>query len=196
MTSNVPDNFPFFSESVHVLEKLNIPYMVTGSMCCTAYGEPRSTNDIDIVIEPTADQLKRLVLYFQEIAYVSEVAAMDAYERRGMFNVISNATVEKLDFIFRKDSPYAVQAFERRSIQDFGHVVALSIAPEDIILSKLLWSRQTLSEVQFRDIAGIIRMQSNTLDMDYLRYWGKELNVLHRMKEIFSEVENSNDSLG
>lgn len=196
MTSSTLDNFPFFSESVQVLEAMGIPYMLTGSMCCTAYGEPRSTNDIDIVINPTEKQLKNLIRFFQAIAYVSEDAAMEAYSQRGMFNVISNETVEKVDFIFRTDSSYAVQAFERRCVQDFGQVVAYSITPEDIVLSKLVWSRRTLSEVQHRDIAGIIRMQSETLDMEYLRYWGKELKVLRRMEEIFSEVENNNDSLG
>ncbi len=196
MTSDAPDKFPFFSETVKVLEAMEIPYMLTGSMCCTAYGEPRSTNDIDIVINPTKEQLKALISFFQAIAYVSEDAAMEAYRRRSMFNVISNETVEKIDFIFRTDSSYAVQAFERRIVQNFGHVVAYSITPEDIVLSKLVWSRQTLPELQFRDIAGIVRMQSETLDREYLKYWGKELKVLRRMEEIFGEVENSNDSLG
>jgi len=194
MSAGITDGTPFFSVVVGALQDLNIPYMITGSMCCTAFGEPRSTNDVDIVIDPELGQVELLVERFQASAYISREAALDAFRRRTMFNVISNETMEKIDFILLKQTAYGATAFGRRSIQDFGSVKALSTTPEDAILSKLVWSRRTLSEVQSRDIVGIVRALPDALDMEYLRHWGSQLGVLSRLEEMLKERDESDAS--
>lgn len=189
--SDIPgDSAPFFAEMVKKLEESDIPYMVTGSMGCTVFGEPRSTNDVDIVIDPSQDQLSRLVEDLMKVAYVSDSAAMDAYRRRSMFNVISNESMEKVDLILLKRTPFQKSAFERRSEQDFGTIVADCISPEDAILSKLSWSRKGQSEMQFRDVVGIAANPNNNLDWGYLKQWGSELNLLPRLRKVLEEIDS------
>ena len=182
------DSAPFFVQIVKMLEEMEVPYMVTGSMGCTVFGEPRATNDVDIVIDPHREQLVRIVEDLVDVAYVSDVAAMDAFRKRSMFNIISNETMEKVDLIFPKRTPYQEEAFARRSIQDFGSTHAYCISPEDAILSKLSWSRMSMSEMQFRDVVGIAMNPNNRLDWDYLKRWGEDLNLLPQLKSVFNET--------
>lgn len=194
MNLGYPNSTSFFPYIVAKFSNLGIPYMVTGSMGCTIYGDPRSTNDVDIVIDPTMDQLLALITDLEPMAYVSREAAIDEFRRRGMFNIICNDTMEKIDLIFLKRDPYQINAFERRVLRDFGTTEAISVTAEDAILSKLAWSRRTLSEVQFRDVAGILTNSAAHLDLEYLKRWGTELNLLPRLKEILGAT-NSNISL-
>lgn len=190
MSFDPNDSAPFFAHIVTNLEEMKIPYMVTGSMGCTVYGEPRATNDVDIVFDPVKEQLHQLVNDLVEVAYVSDSAAMDAFRRRSMFNVISNETMEKIDFIFLKRTPFQKNAFDRRTEQDFGSVHAACISAEDAILSKLSWSRKSLSEMQFRDVVGIAMNPANNLDWTYIKHWGGELNVLPLLKKVLDEIES------
>ena len=194
MNPGHPNSTSFFAYTVAKLSAMDIPYMVTGSMGCTIYGEPRSTNDVDIVFDPAVDQLLRYVADFESIAYVSSEAAMDAFRRRGMFNIISNETMEKIDLIFLKREPYQISAFDRRVMRDFGTTEAVSVTAEDAIRSKLAWSRRSLSEVQFRDVAGILTQSAAELDWEYLKHWGAELSLLPRLKEVLRAI-NSDISL-
>lgn len=182
------DSASFFEQMVRKLEEMDIPYMVTGSMGCTVYGEPRATNDVDIVIDPPLEKLKILVEYLAEVAYVSDVAAMDAFRRRSMFNVISNETVEKIDLIFLKQTAFQQTAFERRTVQDFGTTHAECISAEDAILAKLSWSRKRQSEMQFRDVVGIAMNPGNKLDWSYLKHWARELNLTPQLQEVLNEI--------
>lgn len=88
------------------LEQAVIPYMITGSIAANFYAVPRMTRDIDIVIEVKKEDVKRLFELFKDDFYVDSESITEAIEKRGMFNMIHNEHVIKVDFIIRKDSLY------------------------------------------------------------------------------------------
>jgi hypothetical protein len=169
----------------HLLEKLRaaldateIPYFVTGSLASSAHGVPRSTNDIDIIIAPTPDQLSALMDRFSGPEYYSDREdAFDALARRSQFNVIDNETLWKVDFIVSKDSPFDRARFQRRETTEIAGVNLSAATPEDVVIAKLLWSKLGESQRQINDAAGIIRMQGGKLDIPYIESWIVTLGV-------------------
>ena len=162
--------------------------MVTGSLGSAHYGEPRATNDIDIVIDPTREQLDCLVESFVGDYYVSQQSAMEALANRSMFNVIDFSSGWKADFIICRDRDFSRTEFARR--QDFkllGVPVQLASA-EDVILSKLEWSKIGESERQIRDAASISATLADQLDQSYLQRRAKELGVLDLWQQIAPET--------
>ena len=104
------------------LDRAGVPYMVTGSLASSYYGEPRSTRDLDIVIDPDAASLERLVDELVEGRfYVDRDAALEALHDRSQFNAM-DADATKIDFVIRKDRPFSVEEFGRRERADLsGH---------------------------------------------------------------------------
>jgi len=160
------------------LDAAAVPYFVTGSFVSSTHGIPRSTNDIDIIIAPTPDQLGALMDCLSDPEYYSDREdAFDALERRSQFNVIDNATLWKVDFIVSKDSPFDRARFQRRRVTEIAGVNVYAATPEDVVIAKLLWSKLGESERQINDAAGVIRMQSETLDVTYIESWVDALGL-------------------
>ncbi len=178
----------FAVQIIERLEQAGIPYMITGSLSSGVYGEARSTNDIDIIIAPTPAQLDAFVASADPKWYVSAEMARDALSDRGMFNVIDPFSGWKTDLIIRKDSPFNVQAFDRRVQVDFMDRKVYMVTPEDAILTKLEWARKTKSERQLRDVAGILRVSGDRLDRDYLARWARELGVSDLLQKVLLGV--------
>jgi hypothetical protein len=166
------------------LEAAGIPFMIVGSLGSSLYGQPRSTQDADVVIEPTPEQLERFVQLLGDEYYVSLDAARDAMRRHSMVNIIDFASGYKADLIFPKDRPFDREQFERRRVEAwFGHSLPFA-TPEDVVLAKLEWDRITHSERQLQDALHVLRVQGPRLDRDYLRRWAAELGVSQRLEEL------------
>jgi hypothetical protein len=169
----------------HLFEKLRaaldaagVSYFVTGSFASSTHGVPRSTNDIDIVIAPTPDQLSALMNRLSDPEYYADRDdAFDALERRSQFNVLDNATLWKVDFIVSKDSAFDRARFERRRVTEIAGVNVYAATPEDVVIAKLMWSKLGESERQINDAAGVIRMQSEALDLPYIESWVDTLGL-------------------
>jgi hypothetical protein len=164
---------------VPALQNAGIPFMVAGSFASAAHGLPRSTNDLDIIIDPTREALDSLLAQLPPDTYYVDVdVARDALQRRGMFNVIDHATGWKIDFIFRRNRAFSRQEFERRSAMNLLGVEVFMASAEDTILAKLEWSKASGgSERQRRDIAGIIATLGDSRDQAYLQHWLRELDL-------------------
>lgn len=158
------------------LESLEIPFMVTGSMAANFYAVPRMTRDIDIVIEVKRKDVDKLVSTFKNNFYIDREMVAQSVSEQGMFNVIHTRWVVKVDFIVRKDVPYRIQEFERRKSIEIDGVKIWIVSPEDLVLSKLFWARESLSELQLRDIKNIL-VVTKGLDMDYIENWVKTLGL-------------------
>ena len=155
-----------------VLDDLSIPYMVTGSFASSAHGEPRATNDLDVVIAPTPPQLEELIRRLPESQYYSNIEeARDALRRRSQFNVIDFDGMWKIDLIVKKNRPFSEREFGRRSTVKIAGVRMQTASPEDVLISKLEWAKLAESERQLRDAAGILRVQRELLDIDYVERW-------------------------
>lgn len=161
------------------LRRLAIPYMVTGSTASSLHGEPRSTHDIDIIVELGSAGVGPLVAAFPEPAfYLEEIAVKDAIARRANFNLIDNESGDKADFWILKDEPFDRERFARRQKARLGDFEFDVSTPEDTILRKLAWSAECGgSDQQFRDAQGIVRVQRQRLDQAYIERWALRLGV-------------------
>lgn len=160
------------------LEKSDTPYMVTGSVAASFYGLARGTQDIDLVISSSPEKLRALIEFLPEQEYYAMLEdALEAYGRHSLFNVLDMVAGWKIDFIFQKPGPFSRSAFERRRPVSFEGVASSMISVEDLVLSKLEWSKMSESERQIRDAAIVLEKRSREIDRDYLNKWVKELGL-------------------
>lgn len=165
-------------ELVAALDDCGIPHMVVGSFASAFHGEPRSTRDLDVVIDPRPEQLVAFVNRLStDRFYVDADVARDALRRRSMFNVIDMSSGWKLDLIIRKARPFSVEEMKRRQKGDIVGVAIDTATAEDTIISKLEWSKAGGSERQLEDVAGILRLRQTTLDLAYIERWVDELEL-------------------
>jgi hypothetical protein len=160
------------------LDAAGIPWMLTGSLAAARHGAPRATRDIDLVVEATAPQLRRLVAdLVARGLYASVEAALEASATEGMFNVIDSGSGWKADLILRKNRPFSVAEFSRRQTT-VVEGTALSIATlEDVMLSKLEWARAGGSDRQVEDVAALVRTRVSEWDEAYVRRWVEALGL-------------------
>ena len=184
---DLDEQLEFLMLIVSRLESAGIEYMLTGSMAMAVYSVPRMTRDIDIVVACRTADADRLVALFEGDCCIDAETVRNAVEERATFNVIHNDWIIKADFIVRKDEPYRRAEFERRrrmSIGEAGGRVHV-VAPEDLILSKLVWAKDSMSELQLRDSRQIVDSVPD-LDWAYLERWARELGItglLDRVRE-------------
>jgi hypothetical protein len=154
------------------LEAAGIPYFVTGSFASSAYGVPQSTNDIDIVIAPSRPQLEQLLQQFPAADFASDREdALDALARKSFFNIVDYANFWKVDFIIKQQTPFDASRFARRVVIEIAGVLLYAASPEDVLITKLWWAKLGESERQIKDAAGIIQVQGERLDLEYVDRW-------------------------
>ena len=162
-----------------------VPFMVTGSVAAAYHGSPRATLDIDLVIDATEDQLRRVVAEMTHLGlYASEEAALEARRLDGMFNVVDPASGWKLDLIVRKSRPFSRVEFERRLPFVFESTALAVASLEDVILSKLECARLGGSARQLEDVASLMALRSSDLDRGYLAHWVPVLGVEDRSEAV------------
>ena len=167
------------------LDRVGLAYMLTGSLASSLHGMPRSTRDIDLVIDPDRHQLESLFAKLPAESYYADLTgALDALARRGQFNVVDYASGWKIDFIIRKERPFSRAEFERRTSVDFGGSRLVVASAEDVLLAKLEWSKLSGgSERQLEDAAGILSGQGQDLDVAYIEKWADELDLRGPLSE-------------
>ncbi len=180
-----------------ILENLHIPYLVTGSVAAMAFGEPRMTNDIDIVAAVEYKHVGGLMAAFpEEEFYISEDAIRDAVRHQTQFNIIHPASGMKIDIIIRKKTPFNDSRFSRiRRIKAGENFETNFAAPEDIILMKMHYYREGGSEKHLRDISGILKISGPEVDKDYIALWAEKLNLMDIWNLILNKIGEKNKSL-
>lgn len=176
---------------VDVLESVGVRYMIGGSQAAVYYGEPRFTQDIDIVTELTAAQLRDVLARFPpDEFYVSEDAAREAIETRGQFNIVHPGSGLKIDVFVNKDTAYDRLRLDRRErLPLVPGWDAYFATPEDLILYKLLYFREGRSEIHIRDIVGILRVSGSAVDTRYITEWAGRLSVTALWESVLKRVE-------
>ena len=160
-----------------LLDASQIRYMVVGSFASSLHGEPRTTHDLDIVIDPTRDQLEELLRRIPESYYVDGDVAREALARRSMFNVIDPDTAWKVDLIVRKARPFSIGELARRGRATIDGVDVFVASPEDTAIAKLEWAKEGGSDRQIEDVQRLLAVQQGNLDDDYLATWVRELGL-------------------
>ena len=164
-----------------MFEKLEIPYMLTGSIAMNYYATPRMTRDIDVVVEISKENIEALMSTFSTDYYISEVAVREAIQAESMFNLINLESVIKVDCIVRKNSEYRQIEFERRKKIELDDFITYIVSKEDLILSKLVWAESAHSEMQLQDVVNLLR---SGYDEKYLESWANILEVSNLLYEI------------
>ncbi|MBI1832123.1 MAG: hypothetical protein HYR84_11810 [Planctomycetes bacterium] len=165
--------------TIDILERLAIPYMLVGSFASSAYGEPRFTRDIDIVLDLTSAQVSDFCAAFPPPEYfVSEQAASEAVLRRFQFNVLHPASGHKIDFILpRSDEWGRLQMERRQTVQLLPDRAGVAARPEDVILGKMWYYAEGGSGKHLGDITGILRISGDAVDRDYITAWAAKLGL-------------------
>jgi hypothetical protein len=173
-----------------ILEDLQLPYLVTGSQATIAFGEPRFTNDIDIVVALTPERLDQFVECFpEEEFYLSRAAASDAIVHRSMFNIIHPTSGHKIDIIIPGASDYEQSRFDRgRKVQIAPDFAATFAAPEDVIIKKLQFYKIGNSDRHLRDIAGVLKVSGERIDRDYIAAYAAQFGVGDIWQRILNDL--------
>ena len=162
-----------------VLEREGIPFMLTGSYVSSLQGEPRASQDIDLVVQIAPSAAPALANAFPPPDYyLDEHAIRDAIASQGMFNLLDATGGDKVDFWILTDEGFDQSRFARRAIEDVeGMKIAVS-RPEDTILMKLRWCEMSGgSEKQFGDALRVYEVQVAKLDQGYMDRWAAHLGV-------------------
>jgi hypothetical protein len=175
-------------DCIERFERLCIAYMLTGSMAMVNYAMMRMTADIDIVIEVSDSDVQRVIDGFEPDYYVPHGRVKDAISRKLMFNLLHNEKLVKIDCIVRKETEFQKIAFSNRKKAAFSDFDVWIISREDLILSKLIWARDTHSEMQIRDVANMLR---NGFDENYIKHWAQELEIEDLLAEAFAKLQQN-----
>ncbi len=178
----------FFASVVQVMERLRIPYMVTGGFAAIFYGEPRLTIDIDIVADIKLLHVKPLVEAFPfPDYYLSQESIRDSINRRYPFNIIQTTTAAKADIIPLPDDVFSRVAFSRRQKMVFNRqgAEAYFISAEDIVLAKLFAFDKTGSDKHLRDVKGVLVIQWEQLNLELIRKAAGYRNLLKQFEQLY-----------
>lgn len=175
---------------IRTLTRLGIEYMVTGSIVSSLQGEPRSTHDIDIIVDLPKSKVAELSDAFPPPDYYLDQAALfQAVSSRGMANLIVMQSGDKVDFWLMTETPFDQSRFSRRYFEEvLGMRIAIS-SPEDTILMKLRWAQMSGgSEKQFIDALRVYEVQHEKLDQEYLCEWAVKLGIEREMEKLKAEA--------
>ena len=172
------------------LNEAGIRYIVSGSIAANYYTVPRMTRDIDIVIELEQSDIDRFVGLFQRDFYIDGEMVRREVLRQGIFNIIQNQYVVKVDFIIKKSSAYQQTEFARRKQVLIEASPMWFVSPEDLVISKLIWAKDSHSESQLRDVKNLIETVDD-LDLKYIDNWVEELSLEQIYKEATNERHSS-----
>jgi hypothetical protein len=157
-----------------------VPFMLTGSFAMAHYATPRMTRDIDIVAALRPLDVPQVVTAFSGDFYIDADAALAAVTSERLFNLMHYGSGIKIDLIVRKSSEYRLLEFSRRRRVALGTIDTWIVSREDLVLSKLVWARDSASELQLRDVKQLL---AGSVDTDYLREWAPVLGVQSLLEE-------------
>lgn len=178
-----------------VFDRLGLRYAITGSTATIAYGEPRFTNDIDVLVELTEERITEFLQAFPERQfYLSPDAVRSAVANHRQFNIIHPAAGLKADVIIAANSEFDRQRLDRsRPLAVFKDRTVLFATPEDVILKKLQYFQEGGSEKHLRDITGVLRVQGDRIDYDRLREWSARLGVGEIWSLLWKQFRETHD---
>ena len=191
---SLPEPVAVASHIADALTRLGVSYVIGGSFASSVHGEPRSTNDVDVVADLRLSHVDAFVAMIDTDCYVSREAVVDAVRDGGAFNVIHKPSAVKVDIFVAGSDAFDHERLARRMPVAFSSdrdAVTLFVdTAEDTILRKLEWYRRggESSERQWRDVVGIAYAQAPRLDYAYMRQWAARLGISDLTERLFAST--------
>jgi hypothetical protein len=178
----LPEPIQVTLKVVTVFDQLGIPYLIGGSFASAIHGVVRATMDADLVADIKPSQVQWIVTALEKEFYINGDMILDAIHQHNSFNLIHLETMFKVDIFILKQRPFDLNQMQRRIVQPVGDAPdeqAYFSTAEDIILAKLEWYRAggEQSERQWRDVLGVLELQGDRLDFDYMNQWAVGLGI-------------------
>lgn len=197
MSLTPPDVLAAATRVVDTLEHLGVRYHIGGSLASSAYGMPRATADVDLVAELHPEQVDAFVDQLQAEYYVDRERAREAVNQRRSFNLIHLDTMVKVDVFVPEARPFDQQELNRARPQTLDVAEAARLffvkSPEDLVLRKLSWYRAggEVSERQWSDVVGVLKVQVERLDSAYLTHWAAVLELTDLLERAIAEARGA-----
>ena len=179
---------------IEVMDFLGIRYAVGGSVASSVHGVPRYTVDADVTVEPFPGRESVFAGSFNPAEYYVDAGMIrEAFRLESSFNIIDLRSVFKIDVFVKKSRPFDRTAFDRRVTSPLFGIADRKfdvVSAEDMILLKLEWYRlgNEISDRQWHDIQGVLKVQAERLDRDYLAHWAAELGVADLLDKAIAEA--------
>jgi hypothetical protein len=189
----LPDPIAATAKVTAVLEELSVPYFICGSLASTFHGMVRTTQDSDLVAVLQIHHISPFIEALKGEFYIDGEMIKEAVQNQGSFNIIHRESMFKVDIFIPALRPFEQSQFERANlhiISEKPQVKARIATAEDTLLAKLEWYLLggKVSERQWRDVLGILKIQGGNLDLDYLRQYARELELEELLEKALSEA--------
>lgn len=190
----LPESIAVTLRVVDILDELDIPYAIGGSLASAVHGVMRATMDADLVADLRPDHAAPLVQALGDAFYADQEVIAQAIRRRTSFNLLHLETMFKVDIFVAKTRPFDQAQLKRRQLQQISREPerhAYVTSAEDIVLSKLEWYRLggEVSDRQWQDVLGVLKVQAGQLDQTYLRRMAAGMEVSNLLNRALTEAE-------
>ncbi|MEZ2322107.1 MAG: hypothetical protein ACBR15_24225 [Microcoleus sp.] len=187
----IQDSIALAQQLHALLESINIPYYVGGGVASSIHGEARSTRDLDLAIQIPRQEIDLLVTTLENAGFYCPAGAVEELKqsRTQLLNITHTVTIANADIYIADNTPFALSQMSRRQLIEVEGTANFWVAsPEDTIVQKLFWAKNSRSEKQWRDVLGILKLQGANLDRDYLQEWAQHLGVLDALTQAMTEA--------
>ncbi|HBL58768.1 MAG TPA: hypothetical protein DDZ80_09695 [Cyanobacteria bacterium UBA8803] len=171
-----------------IFKKLGISYYITGGVAAISYGEPRTTQDLDLVMAISSEDIDRLTNALGQAGfYVPGVDDVKSGRMRTL-QITDMESISRADLVVAGTDEFERLKFERRRVIEFEGIALYFASPEDVILNKLRWRQGSGSEKQWRDVLGVLKVQADNLDFDYLTQWAEQLGIADALNQALTDA--------